>query len=73
MPNFGCIFVSGTYLVITGEEENCIGCILIYIYIYANMLDLYAHVAYWLCDLCLECSGLICDMIYVKYVYSVPC
>ena len=37
------------------------------------MLGIYAHIAYWLCELYLECGGHNCSMINVRCVYSVPC
>ena len=34
------------------------------------MLGLYAHLAWWLCDLHLQCGSNICSVIYAKYVKS---
>ena len=40
---FGGHFVYGTYLAITCEVDDVVGCVLVYIY--AEMLGLYAHLA----------------------------
>ena len=36
-------------------------------------VGLYAHIVCWLCEVYLQCGSCICSVIYVKYVFSVPC
>ena len=54
-------------------QECEIGVAVDVIYISANMLGLYVHLAGWLCELYLQCGSYIPSVIYVKYVYSAPC
>ena len=62
---FAIIFVAGTYME-TCEVDTTDGHVLASV----KNVGLYAHLAWLLCNLCLQCCNHICSVTYVKYVYS---
>ena len=70
MPNSVDIFVSDTYLAVTGKVKVAVACVFGYAY---KNVSLHAHVACCLCELYLECGSYIYSVISIKYVYTAPC
>ena len=67
MSNLVGIFVSTIYLAITCEVCIAVGCVLEHMF---KTVFLYAHLAYWQCDLPLQYGHHICLVIHAKFVYS---